>query len=539
MSRPNPTILFGFFVAVIVAICGASLLKGGVYIGKHEGDTLHMLEIVFRMASGEWPHVDFMTPIGALGTAPIALFVKLGFGIGMAFILAQTLVAIVLLLPVWWVAHSRLAGFLPYLFGLFVLVLATALVHGEAQPSISLSMHYNRWAWAISFVAIALSILPNQGVERPVVDGVIIGVAMAALVMLKVTYFAAFSLPVALALVLRGSILALIVAALTGLVVAGLITLAGGVEFWLAYAGDLLTVARSEIRAAPSGTLSEVVAAPAHIGGSLVLVLGVVFLRQAEQGVGGLILLLLVPGFFYVTYQNYANDPQWLLLMGVLLLAMLPETPMRNGFGWDLRIALTMVATAAFALASPSFMNLAYSPFRHFWVDVTQYSPMMPKSGVHADLYATTLRGTHVTARVPLDGPGTAFASYATLLDEREPVIFKGESLPDCEVELGLPAYFDTIVSDLEEAGFAQGRRLLAADLFSSHWLFGPLQPLKGGAPWYYGGLPGFDSADYLLVPLCPIIPEVRRMVLQSVEDAGVPLTEVHRTPLFILYEKG
>jgi len=539
MSRPNPTILFGFFVAVIVAMCGASLLKGGVYIGKHEGDTLHMLQIVFRMAAGEWPHVDFMTPIGALAAAPVVLFVKLGFGVGMSFILAQTLVAVVLLLPTWWVCYSRLTGILPYLFGIFVLVLTTALVHGESQPSISLSMHYNRWAWAISFVAIALAILPNPGRPRPIVDGVIVGLALSALVMLKVTYFAAFLLPIGLGLVLRGSAQALIIAAIVGLLVAGLITLAGGIEFWLAYIGDLLTVARSEIRAAPSATFNAVVAAPAYIGGSLVLIVGVVLLRQAEEQVGGLILLVLVPGFFYVTFQNYANDPQWLLLLGVLLLAMLPEPAMRNGLGWNLRTAVMLVATAAFALATPSFLNLAYSPFRHFKIDVTQYSPMMPKSGVHADLYATTQRGIHVLAQVPLDGPGTAFASYANQLQLEEPLVFKGETLVDCEIDLGLPAYFDTITSDLDAAGFAQGRRLLAADLFSSHWMFGPLEPLKGGAPWYYGGLPGFDSADYLLVPLCPIIPEVRRMVLQAVEETNVSLTEVRRTSLYILYEKG
>ena len=141
MSRPNPTVLFGFFVAVIVAMCGVSLLKGGVYIAKHEGDTYHMLEIIFRMADGQWPHLDFMTPIGALAAAPVALFVRLGYGVGMSFLMAQAIVIAFLLFPLWWAAWSRFTGFLPYLFGFFVIVLTVALVHGESEPSISLSMH--------------------------------------------------------------------------------------------------------------------------------------------------------------------------------------------------------------------------------------------------------------------------------------------------------------------------------------------------------------------------------------------------------------
>ena len=538
MSRPNPTTLFGFFVAVIVAMCGVSLLKGTVYIAKHEGDILHMLQMVLRMAEGQWPHLDFMTPIGALAAAPIALFVKLGFGVGMAFLLAQALVAVVLFLPVWWTAWSRFDGFLPYLFGLIVLVLATALVHGEAQPSLSLSMHYNRWAWAASFVAIALAIMPSQVIARPVLDGVIIGLAMTALMMLKATFFVAFALPVALALVLRGSVQTLIVAAVVGAVVAGLVTFAAGIEFWQAYLGDLLQVSRSEIRPAPSGTFNYVVASSAYVGGSLALVLGVVLLRQAGQKNGGLTLLLLVPGFFYVSYQNYANDPQWLLLLGVLLLAMLPRAEMRNGFGWDLRTALLLTATVAFAMAAPSFLNLAFSPFRYFRIDATQYMPMMPKSGVNTDLQVQKSRGARVQALIPLDGRQSPFAAYATIAELEEPVDFMGETLDECEVESGLSAYFDTIAADLDASGLADGKQLLSADLLSSYWLFGSLEPLKGGAPWYYGGLPGFDNADYLLVPLCPVIAEVRRMILKSVEEAEIPLTEVRRTSLYILYEK-
>ena len=73
----------------------------------------------------------------------------------------------------------------------------------------------------------------------------------------------------------------------------------------------------------------------------------------------------------------------------------------------------------------------------------------------------------------------------------------------------------------------------------SSIWLFGDFAPVPGGSPWYYGGLPGIENADYLLVPLCPIIPQVRRMILEAIEAADVALDEIRRTPLYILYEKS
>ncbi|MEZ5768654.1 MAG: hypothetical protein R3D80_14050 [Paracoccaceae bacterium] len=38
---------------------------------------------------------------------------------------------------------------------------ALALVYGGTDPAISMSMHYNRWAWAAAFVAVALAVLPR------------------------------------------------------------------------------------------------------------------------------------------------------------------------------------------------------------------------------------------------------------------------------------------------------------------------------------------------------------------------------------------
>ncbi len=536
MSRSNPTVLFGFFVAVIAAMCGAALLKGGLYLGKHEGDTFHLLQIVFRMADGQVPHLDFMTPIGIMAFAPIALFVKIGYGAGISIILGQLLVSIALLPAVWWVAHSRMQGLLPYLFGLFVLVLATALVHGEAQRSVSISMHYNRWAWAAAFIAISAAVIPTIDRARPMADGVIIGLAMSFLLLTKITYFAAFAMPVLIAMLLRGSYRMLLVSALSGMIAAALVTMIAGVDFWQAYLRDLLIVARSDIRSNPSEAFGAVVGAPAYLGASLILIAGVILLRQSREAVGGLVLLLLVPGFFYVTYQNSGNDPQWLLLLGVLLIAFLPELGLRNGFGWDMRSALKVTAAIALAMAAPSFFNLAYSPFRHLNVDVEKYTPILPRSAQHADLFATKLRAIRTDTSVPLDIVGTGLEAYEYMVERPEPIVFQGAVLAQCELTLGMSAWFDVITADLENAGLSGDKSIFAADLFSSHWLFGDFKPLAGGAPWYYGGLPGIDAADDVLVPLCPIIPEVRRMILETIEKNEIGLTEVRRTSLYILY---
>ena len=159
---------------MVVVRGGLRFLKRGFDIGKQDGDTIQMADSVLRMARGEWPHLDFMSPIGVLAMAPIALFVRLGAGIGHAVFLAQALVALILLLPAAHVARSRIGGWTGWAYAGFVMVLCLALVHGQTEPSISISMHYNRWAWAIVYVALPLIVLEPRGKAAPTLDGVII-----------------------------------------------------------------------------------------------------------------------------------------------------------------------------------------------------------------------------------------------------------------------------------------------------------------------------------------------------------------------------
>lgn len=538
MSRPNPAFLFGFFVALIVAICGVSLAKGGLYLGKHEGDTLHLVQIVLRMASGQMPHIDFMTPIGAMAFIPISVLVQAGFGIGISIILAQAIFALIILPGLMRAAHSRLPNVLAYLFGTFVIVLIASLVHGEAERSISISMHYNRWAWAISFVVLLLAILPARGAARPRLDGALIGVGMYLLLMIKVTYFGAFALPVLVALLTRRAYGELAIAMVSGVTLIALTTLFTGLDFWVAYVGDLLRVAASDVRPYPSEPFEAVVGAPAYLAGSVLALVGVVLLRQAGQSGPGLVLLFLVPAFFYVSYQNHGNDPQWLMFLAVLLLAGVPTLEIRNEFGWDMRTALRVAGAMALALVAASFLNMFYSPFRHAAADTDTYAAFFPRDEVHDDLFTARIRAHRVDQRGPLNVTGTPLDAYADIEEAFEPTVFRDEDLPICSLELGMLAWFDAVSRDLEDAGFAgPDVSIFAADLFPSYWLFGDFAPLQNGAPWYYGGLPGAEHADLLIVPLCPTIYEVRKSVLEDIETAGISLTELRRTPLYHLYQ--
>ena len=66
MSRPNPFVLTAGFLLFIGVFGGLPLLKGGLYLDTHEGDSYHLLDILLRIDAGLTPHLDFPTPIGFL-----------------------------------------------------------------------------------------------------------------------------------------------------------------------------------------------------------------------------------------------------------------------------------------------------------------------------------------------------------------------------------------------------------------------------------------------------------------------------------------
>ena len=536
MSRARTGILFVAMALALAVFGGVPLLKGALYLGKHEGDAMHLADLVLRMAEGQLPHLDFMTPIGFLAIYPMAIFVKAGAGLGHAIFYAQILVAFLVFFPAFYVAKSRLTGIWPYAYGILVMLLCVALVHGEAQNAISISMHYNRWAWAVAYVIVPLALIEPVGPRRPWLDGALIGLGLAVLVLMKITYFVALAPGILVALLARRNGRAILAALLAGLAVAAAMTLKAGVAFWFAYLGDLLTVAGSTERQAPGESFAGVVALPLYMGGSLALVAAVIFLRQSGRMVEGMALLFLMPGFFYIAYQNFGNDPQWLWLVALLAFVLRPDDSVYNGFGWNMRALLTYVGVLALAFGMPSALNLAFSPFRHLATDTTKTTPLLTRMPVHADLRTQTERLYTANLRRPYDGPGDPYAAYRDKAKRPDATVLNGEVLPECQIEGGMAAWFELVTNDLENAGYG-GSHLISTDLYSAYWMFGDFRSVKGAAPWYYGGLPGLENADYIVVPLCPMELGLRAQMLKTLDEDGWVLHEVRRTDLYVLVE--
>ena len=538
-SRQGSWRLAAFLLAVVAVMGGFALTRGGLFIAQHEGDTLHLADMVLRMARGQVPHLDYMTPIGILAVAPVAGLVALGAGLGHALILAQILLALLLVPVILRAGPSRMQGPWPFVLGVLVLIFMLALVHGEAEPLPSISMHYNRWAWAISYLVLVLALFPPlPGRARPVLDGVLIGCGMAALALLKMTFFAAFALPVLLALALRREGRTLLAALMAGLAVAGALTLLLGPGFWAAYLGDLVQVAGSDVRPQPGASFAGVLTEPLYRLVSILAIACVVLLRKAGQADLGLILVVLFPAFAFVTYQNYGNDPQWIYFLALLALVVRPEPGSRRAWGMDLRDGFTAVGIAALAHGAPSLQNMAFSPLLHPRAD---HQALGPAGSALADIHVLDSRMVRMTGTAALLAPDfpppPAPSGAEDKLSER-PAVLMGETLPRCLLTTGMASWLRAVTADLEAAGHS-GAGIFAADTLSPYWMLGDFRPLAGGAPWYYDGLPGFDDADLVLVPLCPLSSSGRIAALEALAQAGPELTEIRRTSLYILLGKN
>ncbi len=536
MSRPNPFILFGILLISGGIMAALSLSKGALLISAHEGDTYHLLDILFRMEMGLKPHQDFMTPLGLLSLWPILVFLKAGFGIGTAILWSQILVAAAMILPIWYVSWSRLTRLTAYIFAAFSMVPILAITFGGTEPGLSISMHYNRWAWVVAWVIVIIALTPPRGKAWPIVDGLVYGLGFSALVFLKATFFVALLPGIALMLLLTRQISSITAAAVAGAVVAILVTFLFGFAFWPGYFGDLLNVSQSEVRPYPGVEFADMISNPRNIAAVLVGFLSYFFVSRSGHREAALGLILLVPGFFFITYQNFGNDPKWLVPMAAVMMALRPEAGVRAMSGVDLRTALTMTSLAAVMVFSTSAFTLTLSPLRHFAQQIERYDPMLPALPRHQDILVRKDRAYTLTAEVFLDQPDSVWGKYRTLAERSDPPTLGGVTFPHCTILAGTSAWFTEISTDLAVAEIPAGSQLFTSDILTAFWLFADFEPLQNGAPWYYGNLSGIDNADYVLVPKCSFVRRVYGIMLSELAEAELPLTLVRNNELYALF---
>ncbi len=536
MSRPKPFILFSILLATLAGFAWLGLRHGALLISAHEGDTYHLLDILFRLQGGMVAHVDFMTPLGVLSFLPIEVFMAQGYGVGQSILWSQVLVAATLFPAIFYTSWSRLTPKVGYAFAAFTMAQILALSFGGTEPGLSISMHYNRWAWAVGFIVILLAFAPARGAIRPTVDGVVIGLGLSALVLLKVTFFVALLPGVALVLFLQNMRRTIAIAVATGVVVAVAATLVLGGGFWQQYIGDLLVVSASDIRPFPSVPLSDLLTQSKTLAITIVGFLIYLLVSRAGHRPQALGLLLLIPGCFYITYQNFGNDPKWLVPLIALMIALRPEQGARIVNGTDLYTAVTAVSLAGALLFLPSAVTMTMSPLRHMVQDVAAYEPMLPAQPDHQDIMVRADRGYTMTAQLQLDVPGSAWARYRDLAERNAPLEIAGVQIPQCEILAGSLAWLTEFERDLAEADLPTQSTLFVTDILAALWLFGDFAPLPQGAPWYYGNLSGLEIADYILVPKCGFVTRIRNVMIRELIASDIDLAVVRDNELYVLF---
>lgn len=516
MRAAHPSKVVGVLAVILLGLAGFVALSDGFYFSKHETDTVHLVQIVFRMSAGQVAHLDFMTPLGAWGFEPFALLVRAGMGIGHALLWGQIIATALMFPAVCWAGISRLSTGLAIGFGAVVLALVAALVYGGVDGKLSMSMHYNRWAWAVAFVPLLLVALPGRGADLIIfdrrmngaIDGLIIGVAMAVLVMIKVTYFVAFAPAIIVGLLMRKQVGVLALAVGVGIAILAGVTAAYGIGYWHGYVADLLAVMGSDVRAAPGAGWAQIAISAQYGAATILAVFSVVILRKHDNGkIVGAVLALILPGAIYVSYQNFGNDPIWLILWGFVLLGL-------DDDGHKGVLKPSIGGVVAFALIMPVAANILFSPARHLTQPKAIFAPMLTSGfggdGRHTDLRGVVPRMNNIAGKSPLDRA-------------------------ECQLAGGAIDWMRGMADAMERAGL-NGAKVYTADLFNAHWVFGDFAPLPGGAPWYYGGLPGFGAADVLVVPKCPIDRAAQGRIMELIEAHDITFTPIIANEMMDVY---
>lgn len=161
--------------------------------GRYLEDLWMVSDSIWRVHSGQYPNIDFITPIGPIFYGMYALVLKLEPPSLLVAVHANLLMGLICAALTIGVSIRTMRIELVALLSLFTfLTAASGRDFGSAfvEEATSYLAPYNRWSWALAIPAMIGLLLPSK--SRTGISYVLTGACGAALFFLKMTYFAAF-----------------------------------------------------------------------------------------------------------------------------------------------------------------------------------------------------------------------------------------------------------------------------------------------------------------------------------------------------------
>jgi len=237
-SRPRRTAIVSIGAVVIATLILAASPR--ILIGDYTYDSFIPMDGALRMLNGQWPHLDFYTPIGDLYYILLGFCARV-FGFSPKVVLwEQIIVAPVAALALWYATRDRLPDSLRIFLIIMIGLICVSPSDLDDASSISFLASYNRHGWVlITPVLVCCLLEPLPGRHKGWIgDALLLAAFSLMLVYLKVTFALVALGTIALAAVLvpRNRRSCLMALAIIGVVIA--IAFASG-SLMPAYLADL------------------------------------------------------------------------------------------------------------------------------------------------------------------------------------------------------------------------------------------------------------------------------------------------------------
>ena len=490
-----PVLLLSLIVAV-------QAMSPALRIEVYGVDTLFVLDVISRVATGAVPHVDFTLHLGAL---PFAMIAATGPVVATAFMTAQWCLAAILVVLGLWLCRNRLPPLATAFLLISVVILATAL-SASFNAKVTLGLFYNRWAWALTLVFLIAVLVPPRESNAWLIDGAIVGLLSMGLLTTKITFFVAL-IPVGLfSVAIAGRWREILAALLTFCAIAAAIAVLWGPAFWIGYFENLVWVANNPVRQTLGRSMFELVIHPKLFPYFLCLTLLAVLVARhgTRSEFAGFVLAAIA--LFLIQYQNFGFAPIWVFAVTALALNLL-NSIRSNNQGRDV---LTLTAVIALlCLSALSALPMLRGTWNNATVAHVNDQPMIPGNDTMVGLVVTE---PQVTPVIELTFP---------LSDDAPP------HMTTCHA----PDGFLTVYRNVAEALRSVDAPVFVADGPSPHWLQNGKPPLRDVPPWNYGSLRGLEAAGFVAVPRCPHKPNYQEVILRNITDEGIQLSVVRDTP--------